>query len=133
MMQFKPSKNMPHFTINGTLPSLNEYIAAIGRNPKAGGSMKRDAMDVVAWAIRSQLRKWKATKPIIIHYIIYEPNRKRDHDNVTSFLCKVTQDALQKCGVIHNDGWEHVLNHTHDFFVDKSNPRIEVYLEEVDG
>lgn len=133
MKQFDPEGKggMPHFTISGTFPSLNEYLAACGRNPKAGGRLKRECMEAAGWAIRKGLRGWKAGGPIIIHYIFYEPNRKRDKDNVASYTSKITQDALQKCGTIENDGWKEVENFTHDFYIDADNPRIEVYLEEI--
>ena len=49
-----------------------------------------------------------------------------------TFADKVFQDALQKCGVIKNDGWKEVENFTHDFYVDKKNPRIEIFLEEIE-
>ena len=52
--------------------------------------------------------------------------------NIFSFADKVFQDALQKCGVIKNDGWKEIDNFTHDFYVDKKNPRIEIFLEEIE-
>ena len=133
MKQFDPAEHgdMPHFTYFGVTPSLNEYLSATGRNPRAGNSMKQKFVQDLSWYIRADLKHWKATHPVIIHYIIYEPNMKRDHDNTVSVICKYVQDTLQKCGVIENDGWKHVLNFTHDFYVDRENPRIEVYLEEI--
>jgi len=131
--QFDPKehKDMPHFTYYGVTPSLNEYLGATGRHPKAGYSMKHKFMTDLSWCIRKDLRKWKATKPVILHYIVYEPNRKRDHDNTISVIMKYTQDTLQKCGVITNDGWANILNFTHDFYVAQESPRVEVYIEEV--
>lgn len=133
MIQFEREcgADMPHFTITGWLPSLNEYLAACGKHPKAGGRLKKESMDIAGWAIRKGLRGWKANNPIIIHYIFYEPNMKKDHDNTVSFASKIIQDALQKCGVIKNDGWKDIENYTHDFYLDPKNPRIEVFLEEV--
>jgi Holliday junction resolvase RusA-like endonuclease len=130
--QFCPEeKNLPCFRIDGVLPSLNEYLAACGRNPKAGARLKKESMENVNFAIRKDLGGWKASKPLIIHYQFYEPNKRRDHDNVVSFTTKTVQDSLQKCGVIKNDGWSEIENYTHDFEVDTENPRIEVYLEEI--
>jgi len=57
---------------------------------------------------------------------------KRDHDNVASCASKFIQDALRDIEVIKDDGWKFVLNYTHDFYCDKENPRIEVYIEEID-
>lgn len=127
------AKDMPNFTIYGTLPSLNEYLSACGKNPRIGGSMKHKNMGIaIQWIRVSDIRDLKVEKPLIIHYVIYEPNRKRDHDNVFCMVSKCVQDALQEVEIIKNDGWEQILNFTHDFYVDKENPRIEVYLEEVE-
>lgn len=124
---------MPHFTIEGTLPSLNEYLAEVGRNPRAGGRLKREYVNSIILYLRlSEYRHYQAIKPVIIHYVFYEPNMKRDHDNVASCASKFIQDALRDIEVIKDDGWKFVLNYTHDFYCDKENPRIEVYIEEID-
>ena len=127
------NQSMPHFIHEGTLPSLNEYIAAAARHPKAGGRMKSECMEVLSWEIRKDLKKWKATKPVIVHFVYFEPNKKRDKDNIHAFFCKSAMDALQKCGVLKNDGWADVINFTHDFYVDSTKPRVEVYIEEEKG
>lgn len=44
---------------------------------------------------------------------------------------KVILDALQKMGIIPNDGWQQVNNLRYSWDVDKVNPRIEVILTEV--
>ena len=44
---------------------------------------------------------------------------------------KFIQDALVKCKVIDNDGWNNIVGFEDHFFIDKHNPRIEVVLEEV--
>lgn len=123
---------MPHFTIPGTMPSLNEYLAETGRKPQIGGKLKREYKMLASSYIRRDLKRWKAEKPIILHYVFYEPNMKRDHDNVFAFASKSVQDALQDCKVIENDGWKQIVNFTHDFYLDKTNPRIEVYIEEIE-
>lgn len=135
MKQFDETlhQDMPHFTYHGRLPSLNEYLAATGRNPKAGGRVKRECMNDVSWVVRSDLRGFKTDRLLILHYIIYEPNKKRDKDNIFTVVSKVTQDALQACGVIENDGWAQIENFTHDFYVDADNPRFSCYLEVLDG
>lgn len=125
--------NLPHFTIEGTMPSLNEYLAEVGRNPRLGGKLKRDYVNTIIQYLRlSEFRHYQATKPVVIHYVFYEPNMKRDHDNVASCASKFIQDALRDIEVIADDGWKQVLNYTHDFYLDKDNPRIEVYIEEIE-
>ena len=93
--------------------------------------MKKECLMIACGAIRTQLRKYHTDKPIIIHYKFYEPNIKRDKDNIFSMVSKTVQDALQECHVIDNDGWKNVENFTHEFYVDRKNPRIEVEIEEV--
>ena len=127
------SGNMPHFTIDGTMPSLNEYLAEVGRNPRLGGRLKRDYVNTIIQYLRlSEYRHYQAKNPVIIHYVFYEPNMKRDHDNVASVASKFIQDALRDVEVIADDGWNQVLNYTHDFYLDRDNPRIEVYIEEME-
>ena len=48
-----------------------------------------------------------------------------------AFATKCIQDAMQEIGLIDNDGWKNIENFTHDFYVDKENPRIEVFIENV--
>lgn len=132
MLQFNPTgKTMPHFMIPFAFPSLNEYLAACNKNPRAGAKMKSDYTMLAINSIRKNLKKYHTDKAIIIHYHFYEHDQKRDHDNVFSMASKCIQDALIKAKVIDNDGWKNIENFTHDFFVSKDRPRIEVWLEEV--
>ena len=126
------------FTIKGTLPNLNDLIAAerqqIRRNGKfttLGNTLKQDNQELVILNLRSQLKGIHINHPIVIKYCFYEPNRRRDLDNISAFAHKVIQDALVKCEIIENDGWKNITGFTDKFYVDKENPRIEVTLEEV--
>ncbi len=126
------------FTIDGknynrthVMPSLNNYIAACGKSPIVGSRMKQDYMKIANWQIRSQLHRLAIRRPIKIHYVIYEVNRKRDFMNVLSFADKVIEDSLQACGVIPNDNQEWVRGVSVDFKIDYKHPRIEVTLEEI--
>ncbi len=71
--------------------------------------------------------------PCTIHYRWYEPNKRRDKDNVCGFGHKVIQDSLVECGVFKNDGWEDIKGFTDEFYIDKKKPRVEVYIEESKG
>lgn len=133
MLQFDPvGKDMPHFVIPFTFPSLNEYLAACNKNPRAGAKMKSENTMLAINSIRRYLKRYHAEKPIIIHYHFYEHDMKRDHDNVFSMASKCIQDALIKAKVIDNDGWKNIYNFTHDWFVSKDRPRIEVWLEVIE-
>ena len=95
--------------------------------------MKHDAQNLIIGFIRRDLRGLHIDKPIKIHYRIYEPNKKRDLDNILSFIMKCTQDSLVLAGVIDNDGWNNIVGMSAEFFVDATKPRIEVYLIEKEG
>jgi len=115
---------------NRTFPCLNDYIHACGRSPHIGAKMKRDYQMIACNAIRKQLPHTTIKKPVRIHYRFYEANMGRDWSNVGSYATKVIEDALQQCGVLRNDNQAWVKGYTHDFDIDKLNPRIEVEIEE---
>lgn len=119
---------MKRLVIPGKLPGLNEYIEANRRNRYLAAKMKKDAERKIMWAIRAQLHGVRFTGPIVMRYTWYEPDRKRDKDNI-AFAKKFVQDSLVSAGVLKNDGWKEIENFTDEFAVDKENPRVEVLLE----
>lgn len=120
------------FIIKGRLDGLNEYTSANRTNPYKGGKMKKDNEEVVIWSIRQQLRGLHIDVPVILKYDFYEPNRRRDLDNISSFAHKVIQDALVKTNVLKNDGWNEITSYIDQFYLDKENPRIEVTITEIE-
>lgn len=131
----------PKVTIRGkyfgerTLPSLNDYIAEIGRNPKAGNKFKADYTKPCISAIRRCLRGWIVSNPpVVLHYRFYEikKGKRRDVMNIFSFADKVFEDALTECKVMENDNPDWVENTTHEFYwIDpKNEPYIEIEIEE---
>ncbi len=121
---------MVKFTILGRLPGLNEYITAERANRYKGAAMKRQAEKVVI-ASAHRLGKWKARGAVRMVYRWFEPNRRRDKDNISSFGRKVIQDALIRGGWLKNDGWNEISEFEDKFFVDAKNPRIEVEIYDV--
>ncbi len=124
-----------HFTIHGTLPGLNDYLKAersFSRKHSCGNDMKQKYQHYISGEIRNTLKRLKIEKKVLLHYLYYEPTKRRDLDNIAATAHKFTQDALVKCGVLENDGWNNVCGFTDRFFVDKENPRIEVTIQEVD-
>lgn len=119
------------FTISGTLPNLNDYITAERSNRYKAASMKKQCESIVRHACRS-LGKWQAEKPVYMIYRWYEPNKRRDKDNISSFGRKIIQDALVKAKVLKNDGWNDIIGFEDKFHVDKKNPRIVVEIMEVE-
>lgn len=119
------------FVINDRLPGLNEYTANQRANKYGGNLMKRTAQKAVEWQIRaSRLKPIKS--PVKLVYSFYEPNRRRDKDNISGFAHKVIQDALVNTGILKGDGWKDITGYADSFFVDPKRPRVEVELIEVD-
>ena len=81
--------------------------------------------------ICSHLPKVRFKKPVIIAYHFFEPNSKRDKDNIAGYFHKIFQDALIQAGIIENDGWKYIKGFSDDFDVDKANPRIEIEIREI--
>ncbi len=117
--------------IPGRLAGMNEYTEQNRRNRYAGASMKAKEQERVEWAIKRQLRIGKLQTPINLAYTYYEPNKRRDKDNISAFAHKVVQDALTSTGLLENDGWAEIGSFRDEFFVSKENPRIEVRIEEI--
>lgn len=120
---------MVKFTIRGKLPGLNDYITAERTNKYAGAKMKKEWEAIVMHEARA-LRGVQFEKPVHMLYQWYEPNKRRDKDNISSFGRKVIQDALVKGGWLANDGWKNIEDFEDRFFVDRKNPRIEVEIWE---
>lgn len=112
-------------TIDGRLPGLNEYINAERRNRYAGAKMKKEWQRVVGWFIG---RMPPAPIPCWVKFVFYEPNGRRDVDNVSGFAHKIIFDALVEHGVLKGDGQKYVAGYTDKFEIDCDRPRIEVTI-----
>ena len=123
---------MEKLTIFGTLPNLNDYQRADRTNKYVGAKMKRDAEEIITAYIMQQLRGVSFKKKVRLEFSWYEPNRKRDLDNIC-FAKKFILDALVSNKVIKTDGWQGVECFTDKFYIDKNNPRIEVVISEVEN
>ena len=62
--------------------------------------------------------------------IYYKENRKRDLDNTEYGLKKITQDCLQRIGIIPDDDPAHVSWGKVEMAVDKDNPRTEIKISD---
>lgn len=128
------------FTIRGAFcgdkcfPSLNQYIAELGRNPRCGARYKKQYVMVATNAIRRDLRRFRTDKPVILHYTFAEPRKgaKRDYGNIFALADKFIEDALRDCRVIPDDNPHYVKNFTHDFIYTDGEPFIRVEIEEVE-
>ena len=114
------------FTINGSLPGLNEYTKACrGRNGHVIASrMKHEAEDRIIEAAKVwDARPIHGPFRIDIHWV--EATRRRDPDNVFMAV-KFVLDALTKAGLIDGDDQAHVKGIRHSLGHDAKYPRIEV-------
>lgn len=118
-------------TIPGTLPTLNQYIAAERSNRYKAAKMKRDAEDRIIIAVRQYMRGVHIDNPVRLDYLWVVKDKRTDRDNI-AFAKKFVQDALVKTGVIDDDGWNYVVGFSDRFEVDKDNPRIEILIREVE-
>ena len=130
---------LPKVTIRGkyfgerTMPSLNDYLNEVGKNPKAGSKFKSDYQKPMIGAIRRCLRGWKVTRPpVILHYKFYElkKGKRRDVSNIFSLCAKFFEDALQLTGTIENDNPDWIENFTTEFQWIDGEPYIEIEIEE---
>lgn len=120
-------------TIPGRLPNLNDYTAACRgkRGHIMGAIMKNDNQEYVEGFIPLSLKGKHLKNPVRLHYRWYEPNDRRDIDNISGFGHKVIQDALVAVDLLEDDDQKHIIGYTDDFYVDKKCPRIEITIEEV--
>ena len=118
---------MQTMTINGRLPSYNE----LHRHPwQMAKRTKQVGMDIVMWYAR-----YARLKPVegkcTVTIACFEPNARRDVDNVTSGASKIILDALQQIGILKGDGRKYVDQVIFPKVeVDRENPRIEITIEE---
>ena len=108
---------MENFTIEIPIkfPSLNDYIKACRGNKYGANSLKQK--------IEKQVAQYFAPlptfeKPIKLHFLWIEENRRRDFDNI-AFAKKFILDALQKSGKLPNDNRKWVHGFSDDFKYDK--------------
>ena len=116
--------------LDGEFTTLNEHIAATNANRYSGNSVKRSETERVVWQCKEQAVLPIKGYPLDLTFFWYRANRKTDPDNV-SFAVKYILDGLQSAGIIRNDGWREINSICHVFKVDKHNPRVEIFLEEL--
>jgi len=117
-----------YFSENKTFPLLNDYLN-MGFRERA--KAKRDYQTIAVNAIRLQLKRLEIKNAVNIHFHYFEPDEKRDLDNVAGTSHKIIIDALVKCKVIIDDRQLYVKGMSDQIFVDRKNPRIEVFIEEI--
>jgi len=117
------------FTIPGKLPSQNDANRAGRSHWIKAARMKRETQDFVGWCIKAARLK-PVTSPTCIAIHFFEPNRRRDLDNIAGFASKVILDALVQQRVLADDSPRYVKGISYVWSVDKGNPRVVVMIEE---
>lgn len=115
------------FIIDGRLDGLNDYTKACRANRYGANAMKKKNEAKVFEGIKRAGLTRVDKYPINLYIIWYEPNRRRDIDNIT-FATKFIQDALVKAGILEDDSQKYIVGVFHRVLVDRENPRIEVEL-----
>ncbi len=121
-------------TITGNVPSQkNRKIISVNR--ATGKPFLRSADSVKVWQqsaliqLKQQFRGLQVTDyPININIVVYYDNKRRhDLDNALGTI----MDALTAAEVIEDDDTSHIECIVIQFGgYDKTNPRVEVYLDE---
>lgn len=114
----------------GRLPSMNEIIGANRRNFYMGNKLKQETQQDIMAQFLSQKRGVEFQRKLHMRIWFYEPNQRRDEDNVKSGL-KFLLDALQEIKILKNDSPKYLHIESDEVFVDRENPRIEIELEEL--
>lgn len=112
--------------IPGTLPAMNEIVAASKKHWSEYAEMKRTYTGLVAM-VAGRLPPIQRSNLIITWYC---KDKRRDKDNVMAGQ-KFIFDGLMAAGKLTNDGWKQIGEVTHRFEVDKQHPRVEVEIVEV--
>lgn len=116
---------MQSFEVPGRFPSCNEFYRM---QLHQQNRVKQECDNAVSEA--AKLARIKRVNRARFRFKWYEPNRRRDLDNV-AFGKKFVFDGLVKAGVLIDDGPNHVMGFSDEFAYDRDNPRIrvEIYTE----
>lgn len=117
------------FTIEGRLPGMNDFIGAMNANRWKGAELKRKETKRCAMAVKGLT---PIRKPVMLSIAWFEPNARRDIDNVAAGGTKVLLDGLVMAGILPSDGRKWVRGISHQFpEICPSNPRVEVTIQEI--
>ena len=108
------------------LPSLNQYINECRKNKYAGANMKKTVDRDIEYYI-NQLPKYD--RPVKIHFIWVEENKRRDLDNVC-FAKKFILDSMVKAGKLKDDNRNYVVGFEDSFKYDKES-KVILEVEEI--
>lgn len=118
------------FTVQGRLPSLNDYIDACRSHWSNGARFKQQIEEGIMWDIKAAKGRGllqSATGPVHISFEWHESDQRRDLDNIYSAK-KYILDAMQRAGIIVNDNRRYVKGLT-DTIVDDTRDFVRVTIQ----
>lgn len=102
-------------TVEGRMPSLNDYISAERANRYKAAAMKKRAP--------------RFERRVTVRTTFYEPDMRRDADNV-GFARKFVLDGLVAAGVIKDDSRKYVEQCPDRVLTDRARPRVVVEVSD---
>lgn len=113
-------------------PNLNDYINRERANRFAGAKMKKDWTRVAEAASTLALEmndKYDGFFPATIYITVFEPDNRRDVDNVSAFVNKVCLDGMVKAGVIPDDSRRYVKKIVNEVITVKNKEEVGVEIK----
>lgn len=123
--EYKKLNSFDKIVISSKLEDLNKFIKA-SKNVNGRAAVKRINDNTCMAFIKNQCKYHY--DQVKLHYVWYEPNKKRDGDNI-AFASKFIQDAMVKAGVLDNDNLNNIVASSHDFRFGEDY-KVEVFIEE---
>lgn len=117
---------MRKIIIPGEFITLNEYIKAERTNKYLAAKMKKNETLRVQYETNDVYPLPGGKLDYTFHW--YRKDRRTDPDNIFH-SSKQIFDGLQASGVIEGDGWKQIGKITHECFVDKEHPRVEIIVD----
>lgn len=113
------------------LTSLNEYISAERGHRLSGARIKKQNTNICALYLKQAKTKGLEIThdqyPLQIIFRWYAADKRKDLDNI-AFAKKYIMDAMQKVGLIENDGYKQVQEYTDIYLIDSKKPRVEIEI-----
>ncbi|WP_203624650.1 endodeoxyribonuclease [Lacticaseibacillus sp. 866-1] len=109
------------------LMTLNQYVDSERGSLFGGARIKKQATDTAAMFVQRAMMngvKFDWGKPLRFDW--YWHDRRTDPDNI-AFQHKFVFDGMMVAGFLTNDNWDNIVELRDRFFIDKANPRVEVY------
>ena len=79
--------------------------------------------------VKKQIGDTVITTGIRLHYKVYAQRNGTDGHNIRAVMEKFICDGLVESGVIKDDSIEYLKGDSSEYFIDKLNPRIDIYIE----